>query len=245
LSDEFRENKVSLIILAGAIGGALIPALWGAATAAGTLFIALAPFMLAGVVIAGMVAGAWYLYNNWEQVKTKLFATWSGMSSNLKIAIRAMVAMLTLGMSEIILVVLANKDAIIAAFTNVFDGAKQAVSGAIDWMIEKIKSLLTFIKDIPKMVGDVAKNIGGKIGGAVSGLFGGFRAKGGSVSGGTSYVVGEDGPEMFTPSVNGSITPNNQMGGGVTINISGVFGSDAADELGDMIVNRLAGHVAI
>ena len=40
---------------------------------------------------------------------------------------------------------------------------------------------------------------------------------GGPVAAGTSYVVGEVGPEMFTPSTAGTITPNNQMassGGG-------------------------------
>ena len=38
------------------------------------------------------------------------------------------------------------------------------------------------------------------------------REYGGPVSGGGSYLVGERGPEMFTPSSSGSITPNNQMG---------------------------------
>ncbi len=41
--------------------------------------------------------------------------------------------------------------------------------------------------------------------------FGGFRAGGGSVRARTSYVVGERGPEMFTPATAGTVTPN---GGG-------------------------------
>lgn len=43
------------------------------------------------------------------------------------------------------------------------------------------------------------------------------RQFGGPVAAGSSYVVGEVGPEMFTPSTAGTITPNNQMassGGG-------------------------------
>jgi hypothetical protein len=36
------------------------------------------------------------------------------------------------------------------------------------------------------------------------------RASGGSVLSGTSYIVGEQGPEMFTPRLSGSITPNTQ-----------------------------------
>lgn len=38
--------------------------------------------------------------------------------------------------------------------------------------------------------------------------FGGFRAMGGPVSAGTSYVVGERGPELFTPKASGTVTPN-------------------------------------
>jgi hypothetical protein len=50
--------------------------------------------------------------------------------------------------------------------------------------------------------------------------FSGFRAAGGPVSRGGSYIVGERGPELFTPGASGSITPNNAMGGGNTINIT-------------------------
>ena len=50
------------------------------------------------------------------------------------------------------------------------------------------------------------------------------RANGGPVmpSGGP-YLVGERGPELFTPSSSGNITPNNAMGGGsnITINVNG------------------------
>ena len=42
----------------------------------------------------------------------------------------------------------------------------------------------------------------------------GFMAKGGTVSGGKSYVVGEQGAEIFSPSVNGTITPNHEIGNG-------------------------------
>lgn len=47
--------------------------------------------------------------------------------------------------------------------------------------------------------GDVFKFLSG---------FGGFRAGGGPVSGGRSYIVGERGPEVFMPSSSGNIIPN-------------------------------------
>jgi hypothetical protein len=45
------------------------------------------------------------------------------------------------------------------------------------------------------------------------------KAGGGLVWGGGSYLVGERGPELFTPSDTGRITPNNELSaGGITIN---------------------------
>ncbi len=60
-------------------------------------------------------------------------------------------------------------------------------------------------------------------------LFGGFRASGGPVSSGNSYVVGEQGPELFIPKTSGTIIPNGGMstastpagGGEITVNVVG------------------------
>ena len=51
----------------------------------------------------------------------------------------------------------------------------------------------------------------------------GTRASGGPVMGGGTYLVGERGPELFTPSSSGNITPNHAMGGGstITVNVNG------------------------
>jgi len=46
------------------------------------------------------------------------------------------------------------------------------------------------------------------------------KAMGGSVRSGRSYLVGERGPELFSPSASGNITPNHNLGGGTTNNIS-------------------------
>jgi phage-related minor tail protein len=49
----------------------------------------------------------------------------------------------------------------------------------------------------------------------------GTRAKGGSVSKGRPYIVGELGPELFVPNRSGTIVPNKSMGGeaNVTVNV--------------------------
>jgi hypothetical protein len=52
--------------------------------------------------------------------------------------------------------------------------------------------------------------------------FRGPRALGGPVAPGGSYLVGERGPELFTPSSSGNITPNGAMGGNtITVNVNG------------------------
>ena len=72
---------------------------------------------------------------------------------------------------------------------------------------------------------------------------GGFFADGGVTRPNKSYIVGERGPELFTPGVTGRVTPNHEMGGGstnVVVNVdasgSSVQGSeDRGRELGRLI----------
>lgn len=61
----------------------------------------------------------------------------------------------------------------------------------------------------------------GGIFGAIGNGLAGARAAGGHVQAGSSYLVGERGMEVFTPTVSGTIIPNNALGGGggVVVNI--------------------------
>jgi hypothetical protein len=58
-----------------------------------------------------------------------------------------------------------------------------------------------------------AQKAGKALGTIVSGLFGGARAGGGGVTAGTTYLVGEKGPELWTAPANGNIIPNHALGG--------------------------------
>jgi phage-related protein len=115
-------------------------------------------------------------------------------------------------------------------FKSGWDSAIETISKVIGWvdkLIERIKSL--------NVLGGVKSAVS-----AVSGVlgFGGARADGGPVNTGKSYLVGERGPELFTPNQNGRIIPNS--GSNITINITGTFLSeDVAGQLGDQLVNRL------
>jgi hypothetical protein len=97
----------------------------------------------------------------------------------------------------------------IATVVGVFATLVDLISSAY----EGIKKFINFIVNNP-----ITQGIAGLIGN----VFGGGKAAGGPVAGGTSYVVGEKGPEIFTPSGNGFITPNKNLGGsgGNTFNIT-------------------------
>jgi tape measure domain-containing protein len=72
--------------------------------------------------------------------------------------------------------------------------------------------------------------------------FGGFRAAGGSVTGGTSYMVGERGPELFVPGRSGTIVANDKMGGGNTNVVVNVDASGSKVE-GDEQEGKQLGRV--
>ena len=58
------------------------------------------------------------------------------------------------------------------------------------------------------------------------------RANGGAVKGGSSYLVGERGPELFSPGVSGMITPNEMLGGStnIVVNVDASGSSVEGDE---------------
>jgi hypothetical protein len=95
----------------------------------------------------------------------------------------------------------------------VFKLAIQGIGIAIAVVVTQVSALISGFQKVIEF--------GSKVGSFVGGLFGGGRATGGPVMQGTTYLVGEQGPELFTPSSNGSIIPNNALGrSSSTINIT-------------------------
>lgn len=110
---------------------------------------------------------------------------------------------------------------------------QSATRGFIDDLIEGKSAAEAFgnvLSSIANKLIDVGlDNLFGSSGFNIAGMFGGARATGGPVSSGKSYLVGERGPEMFTPSSAGNITPNNQMGGSSSVVFSPVIDARGAD----------------
>ena len=86
--------------------------------------------------------------------------------------------------------------------------------------LEGALALIGQIKGFQKTYGNVSDPFAAMAGASnidLSGLK--FRAAGGPVMAGGSYIVGEKGPELFTPGTSGNITPNHAIGGN-TINVT-------------------------
>jgi len=95
--------------------------------------------------------------------------------------------------------------------------------------------LTNFLQTLRRMAAEAAasgifKAIGGGLVGSgnsvlagIGAAFGGERAQGGPVNPGLSYLVGERGPEIFTPSIAGRIVPGGSGSGGVMITQNNTF----------------------
>ncbi len=76
------------------------------------------------------------------------------------------------------------------------------------------------------------------------------KAAGGPVSGGTPYIVGEKGPELFVPGSSGNIVPNHAMGGtNIVVNVdasgSSVEGdAGQSEQLGSMLAAAVQAEIA-
>jgi hypothetical protein len=118
-------------------------------------------------------------------------------------------------------------NAVSEGFKGMITGA-QSFGSAMKNVIQSVIDELWRLYVVQQIVGFVTSALGGVFGtGAQStgstGMIGGVRALGCSVSANTPYVVGEKGPELFMPGKSGTIIPNQNMpnngGGGMVINV--------------------------
>jgi tape measure domain-containing protein len=107
-----------------------------------------------------------------------------------------------------------------AALGQVYESIGQSIStGIVDALsaaVEGTKSLADVASQTLRQVANILLQFGVNtaLGGipGLSSFFGGARASGGTVTGGRSYMVGEKGPELFTPGRTGSIAPSGSFG---------------------------------
>jgi hypothetical protein len=92
-----------------------------------------------------------------------------------------------------------------------------------DALSDAINDLASILTDLfSSAIKGLGGSAGGSIGASIGSIFLGNRAGGGSVAAGMRYIVGEQGPEMFVPSVPGTIVP--QFEGPASAAANGVMG---------------------
>jgi len=133
------------------------------------------------------------------------------------------------------------------AFDKLKDTIAIDIGDGIKGLIRGTQTLNDVLRNVVDRLADAALNMaifGNMGGGSVTGgLLGAiFRAEGGPVNKGGSFIVGEKGPELFVPSKSGTIIPNHALGGStnVVVNVdasgSSVQGDDqSATKLGELI----------
>jgi hypothetical protein len=117
------------------------------------------------------------------------------------------------------------------------------VSGLIDGFSNLVGVISSVVSGIKRIISLVADNpVVSGISGVISSVFGGGKASGGPVSSSKSYLVGEKGPELFVPNSNGSIIPNNKLGGSggnvYNITVNGALDSEGTARTIVDLLNR-------
>jgi len=130
----------------------------------------------------------------------------------------------------------------------VTSGIVDSLAAAVDGtkaLAEVASNTLRSLADIMLRFG-LQTFLGGLGGGNSSSIFtkffGGGRASGGTVTGGRSFVVGERGPELFTPGRSGSIAPNKSLGG-VNVGTINISVENTGEQLSPQAQKQLAGQV--
>ena len=108
------------------------------------------------------------------------------------------------------------------AFVNFAKTGKLSFKDLLDSMVEML--IRSQIQNLMSTL--LGASGSGGIGDFFSKIFG--RQQGGPVQGGTPYVVGEQGPELFVPNSSGTVVPNNKLGGGQTVNNTYITNSISA-----------------
>ena len=147
-------------------------------------------------------------------------------------------------------------DEVAASFERMANTIVVDIGNGIKGLIKGTQSLNDVLTNVLDRMADAFLNMAifGNVAGSsvTGGLLGSiFRANGGPVKGGGSYIVGEKGPELFTPGVSGMVTPNHALGGStnvvVNVDASGnqqVQGDDGkAEQFGEAIAAAVQAEI--
>ncbi|RRY08792.1 phage tail tape measure protein [Brucella anthropi] len=192
-----------------------------------------------GAVLAGIAAAGTLIYNNWEGLKSFFVGVGEGFVKALEPVkpIIEPIAKFSTDIFNSISNLLGPLGATNAEWKSWGETVGGVVGGAVSTIIEKISTLVGWLRSGVEAAGKLMSALSGPVGpsglpytvtGGSDGSGGvntpsymggaivpdGKRAKGGPISAGSTYLTGEDGPEIITPSRNGYVHPNGKAPGG-------------------------------
>ena len=143
-----------------------------------------------------------------------------------------------------------NAELVRDAFKDLTTNIATDLADGIQGLIRGTSTLNDVLSSVLNKMIDAAFNMAffGNAGGSMTkgmglfgNLFGGFLSTGGRAKGGKSYIVGEQGPELFTPGVSGTVSPNSALGGStnVVVNVDASGSSVEGDEQGGRELGRV------
>lgn len=190
----FRENKEAIVLLSGVILGALTPSIYASIKAFTLLSLRLLPYMIGGAIIAGLIAGIWFLVKNWDEVSVDLVTMWETLQEKF---------------GEFF-------ENIAEKAVNVFNGIKETIKGSINWIIDRINWFINKANQLARSASVIP--------GVNLPMFANIPrlANGGIVNKPTVAMIGEAGPEAIVPlkkekmssgGVNVNITVNGDVSG--------------------------------
>lgn len=120
---------------------------------------------------------------------------------------------------------------------SIFDAIKNALNSFVAWAQNVINSVIRAAQQALSIVSSIkggGDNDNKKVAGA--------RASGGPVTGGSTYLVGEEGPELFIPNKSGMIIPNGGSGSAVSAGQTAA-GPSGARMLQNILSEALGNHL--
>lgn len=138
-------------------------------------------------------------------------------------------------------------------FISIWESIKSTIKEGIDWIDAQIQRVTQSFANAKAMVGGAISSVSSGVSNAYSSVSNGvtslFRASGGQVNPQSPYIVGENGPELFTPQGYGSISRAGSFGGNqIVINISGnsfMGREQIAEQIGAGLVDILKQNIKI
>lgn len=171
--DFFSAHQEAIYVIAGAIMGALVPAIWAAVAAFAAWAVAIAPFLIGGAIIGGAVAGILLVVKNWDYVVMQIKAfgellafywtqLWTGIANTIK---------------------------------SVWQTIKDTVSSSVNWVLDKVNTMINAINSASSAAAGLFGGSGKSLALPNIPKF----ADGGIVTGPTVGLIGEAGPEAVVP----------------------------------------------